>query len=117
MTELRLENGDYVPDGLGGVVRAEGAEAVLAQVRFRLAARRGTFPFCPDLGSRLWQLGRLAPAARSAAAKQYVTEALADMDLTVEAVELTDLGGGAAEVRVTLSWQGGTLQTAMDVRM
>ena len=117
MTELRLENGDYVPDGLGGVVRADGAEALLAQVRFRLTARRGTFPFCPGLGSRLWQLGRLAPAARPSAARQYVAEALADLDVAVEAVELTDLGGGAAGLGVTLSWQGGTLQTALDVQM
>lgn len=117
MTELRLENGDYVPNGLGGVVRTEGAEAVLEQVRFRLTARRGTFPFWPDLGSRLWQLGRLVPSARPSAAKQYVTEALADLGLSVEAVELTDRGGGTAEVDVTLSWQGGTLQAAVEIQM
>ena len=76
MTELRLENGDYVPNGLGGVVRTEGAEAVLEQVRFRLTARRGTFPFWPDLGSRLWQLGRISAANRQSAAEQYVAEAL-----------------------------------------
>ena len=44
VTELALRHGDYVPDGTGGVVRAEGAEAVLEQVRFRLTARRGAFP-------------------------------------------------------------------------
>lgn len=116
MTELALRRGDYVPDGIGGVVRAEGAEAVLEQVRFRLTARRGTFPFYQDLGSRLWQLGRLSPAARGTAAKQYVAEALADMDLAVEAVELTDRGG-TADVHVTLTWQGQSLQADLEVRM
>ena len=56
---LSLRNGDYVPDGTGGLRRTEGREALLEQVLFRLTARRGTFPFLPELGSRLWQLGHL----------------------------------------------------------
>ena len=36
--EPRLKNGDYIPDGLGGVVRCEGAEALLERVLFRLTA-------------------------------------------------------------------------------
>ena len=63
---LSLRNGDYVPDGTGGLRRTEGREALLEQVLFRLTARRGTFPFLPELGSRLWQLGQL-PAARASA--------------------------------------------------
>lgn len=58
---LSLRNGDYVPDGTGGLRRTEGREALLEQVLFRLTARRGTFPFLPELGSRLWQLGQLPP--------------------------------------------------------
>ena len=50
---LSLRNGDYVPDGTGGLRRTEGREALLEQVLFRLTARRGTFPFLPELGSRL----------------------------------------------------------------
>ena len=61
---LSLRNGDYVPDGTGGLRRTEGREALLEQVLFRLTARRGTFPFLPELGSRLWQLGQL-PAGRA----------------------------------------------------
>lgn len=63
--ELILRNGDYVPDGVGGLRRAAGQEALLQRVLFRLTARRGAFPFWEDLGSRLWQLGRLPrqPAA------------------------------------------------------
>ena len=43
--ELRLEQGDYVPNGAGGFQRLEGAEALLQRVLFRLTARRGQFPF------------------------------------------------------------------------
>ena len=67
---LSLRNGDYVPDGTGGLRRTEGREALLEQVLFRLTARRGTFPFLPELGSRLWQLGQLPAARRQSAAEQ-----------------------------------------------
>lgn len=66
---LSLRNGDYVPDGTGGLRRTEGREALLEQVLFRLTARRGTFPFLPELGSRLWQLGQLPAARRQSAAE------------------------------------------------
>ena len=39
--ETKLLNGDYVPDGLGGVARCQGADALLERVLFRLTARRG----------------------------------------------------------------------------
>ena len=74
---LSLRNGDYVPDGTGGLRRTEGREALLEQVLFRLTARRGSFPFLPELGSRLWQLGQLPAVQRQSAAEQYVAEALA----------------------------------------
>ena len=77
---LSLRNGDYVLDGTGGLRRAEGREALLERVLFRLTARRGTFPFLPELGSRLWQLGQLSAAQRQSAAEQYVAEALAPED-------------------------------------
>ncbi len=60
--ELAMQNGDYVPDGVGGLRRVSGREALLQRVLFKLAARRGAFPFREDLGSRLWQLPQL-PAA------------------------------------------------------
>ena len=91
--ELELRNGDYVPDGAGGLRRVEGAEALLQRVFFRLTARRGTFPFLPSLGSRLWQLGQLPPAGRLPAARQYVTEALAEEPVSVERVTLTEQAG------------------------
>ena len=39
--ELKLRNGDYVPDGVGGLKRVEGREALLQRVLFKLTARRG----------------------------------------------------------------------------
>ena len=75
--ELELRNGDYVSDGAGGLRRLEGDQALLQRVLFRLKAHRGSFPFWDGLGSRLWQLGCLPARERQAAAKQYVTEALA----------------------------------------
>ena len=103
--ELRLEQGDYVPNGAGGFQRLEGAEALLQRVLFRLTARRGQFPFLPELGSRLYQLGREKPSAREALALQYVTEAL------VQGPELAGhaavCGGGGADVRRRADENGG----------
>ena len=108
---LSLRNGDYVPDGTGGLRRTEGRE-----VLFRLTARRGTFPFLPELGSRLWQLGQLPAARRQSAAEQYVEEALAaEPGLTVEQVILTESGGGRAQVTVGLTWQGEALSVTVEV--
>ena len=38
--ERTLIDGDYVPDGAGGLKESDGAEEVLARVLFRLTARR-----------------------------------------------------------------------------
>lgn len=113
--ELVLRNGDYVPDGVGGLRRAGGREALLQRVLFRLTARRGTFPFWEELGSRLWQLGRVPAEQRQAAAKQYVAEALAEeRTLTVENVELT-VGSAGAVLTVELSCGDDTLSVALDI--
>ena len=56
MAELLLRDGDYVPDGQGGLRRAEGTDGLLQRVLFQLSARRGSFPFLPELGSRLYAL-------------------------------------------------------------
>ena len=55
---LKIQNGDYVTDGCGGLERVEGTQALLQRVLFRLKAHRGQFPFLETLGSRLWQLGQ-----------------------------------------------------------
>ena len=114
---LCLRNGDYVLDGTGGLRRAEGQEALLERVLFRLTARRGTFPFLPELGSRLWQLGQIPLAQRQRAAGQYVTEALeGETGLEVERVDLAESASGQAQVTAELTWRGETLSVTVEVQ-
>lgn len=83
MTAL-LRNGDYCPDGMGGFRQAWGGEEVLERVLFQLTARRGSFPLLPQVGSRLYLLGREKPAARGTVGAGYAAEALAEVpDLQV----------------------------------
>ena len=100
--ELRLKNGDYIPDGKGGVVRLSGDNALLQRVLYRLSARRGALPMLPELGSQLYLLGRERPENRLSAARQYVAEALQSEGLTVEDLRLTDRGGGRLDLTVWL---------------
>ena len=114
--ELMIRNGDYVADGTG-LRRVSGREALLQRILFRLTARRGTFPFCESLGSRLWQLGRLPAAARQTAAKQYVTEALAEeRDLQVESVTLTEADGRAV-LLAELSREGERIPVSVELSL
>ena len=100
--ELKIRNGDYIADGIGGERRADGAEALLERALFRLSVRRGSFPFLPELGSELYRLGHEKPSARAAAAKLYTAAALAEETaLTVEDVE-AGAGGNVIAGTVTL---------------
>lgn len=113
--ELYLRDGDYLPDGKGGLRRAQGREELLQRVLWKLTARRGSFPFLPDLGSRLYRLGREKAGERDSLARQYVAEALADeTELTVTAVE-TAAAGKKLEVTVRLDWQGESLDVKLDL--
>ena len=98
--ELWLQDGDYVPDGRGGLVRLEGTEALLQRVLFRLCARRGSFPMLPELGSELYRLGSEPRCGRLSAARQYVAEALRGEAVSVEDVTLSDGGGGRVAVEI-----------------
>lgn len=113
--ELKLKNRDYCPNGSGGLEQAEGAQAVLARVLFRLTARRGALPFLPELGSRLHEVLREKPAARLAAARQYVAQALEQEDVEVTDVTLTDTEDGA-ELVVSLLWQGERLSVTTQLK-
>ncbi|MCI9165262.1 MAG: hypothetical protein HFF65_08035 [Oscillospiraceae bacterium] len=113
--ETKLLNGDYVPDGLGGVARCQGADALLERVLFRLTARRGQFPPLPELGSRLYLLGRESAAQRPSAARQYAAEALAEEPVTVTDVLLAPAGEGRVRVTVLLDCQGTALSASMDI--
>lgn len=113
--ERKLIQGDYVPDGAGGLAVLGGGEEVLARVLYRLRARRGALPFLPELGSRLYQLGRERPSERQALAAQYVAEALAEEpELSVRSVELTQ-AEDSAQLTVRLDWRGEELTARMAV--
>ena len=73
----------------------------------RLTARRGGFLPMPEYGSRLYMLGRTKPAQRSAAALQYVLEALEpETEITVSAVEYLPGDGDGAQLRLELACGG-----------
>lgn len=113
--EWKLTDGDYVPDGIGGLIALEGREEVLARVLYRLTARRGALPFLPELGSRLYLLRRERPSVRQSLAGQYVAEALRDeRDLTVRSVELVQ-NGETGLLAVRLEWQGEELTARLAV--
>ncbi len=111
--ERKLVNGDYVPDGKGGLAVLTGAEEVLQRALFRLTARRGALPFLPGLGSRLYLLPREKPSARQALAVQYAAEALGDEEgLRVTGAELRERADGL-ELTVYLDWQGQELSAGL----
>ena len=114
--ELKIRNGDYIADGIGGERRADGAEALLERALFRLSVRRGSFPFLPELGSELYRLGHEKPSARAAAAKLYAAALAEETALTVEDVELTERGDGAMALRVLLTADGESAALEMTVR-
>jgi len=111
---LKLRDGDYVPDGKGGLETVEGTEELLERVLWKLTVRRGSFPFLPTLGSRLHLLGRAAPKGRPALARQYVAEALADEAVTVTDVALEPIQGGAA-LTVRMDREGEELTARVEI--
>ena len=113
--ETKISNGDYVPDGLGGVARCKGTEALLERVLFRLTARRGQFPPRPNLGSRLYLLPREPAARRQSAAAQYVAEALAEEEVRVKEVSLTPETGGRVRLKALLDYRGEALDVVLTV--
>ena len=114
--ELLLREGDYVPDGRGGLTGLEGEREVLQRVLFRLQARRGAFPFLPELGSQLRLLARERPSARQALALRYVVQALEpETEVKVTGVELEQGGDGKMDLSVSLEWRGQALTAPMAV--
>jgi len=96
------------------MIALSGAEEAAARALFRLSARRGSFPFLPELGSRLHKVMGEKPSARQALAAQYAAEALeAEPDLKVTGVEWSEQDG-TARVTVRLDWQGETLSVTVE---
>lgn len=110
MMALMLREGDYVPDGQGGFLTVTGAREVLERVLWKLTVRRGSFPFLPELGSRLYLLGRVPAGQREALAAQYAAEALADEEVTVTGAEWEE-----ERLMVHLLWKGQTMTAAVTV--
>ena len=103
---LLLQNRDYAPDGNGGVAVVQDGDELLGEVLFRLAVRRESFPFLPDLGSRMHLLRRAKPSERESLALQYAVEALEDLaEVTVTGASVRQ-EDGALWVNVDLLWQG-----------
>ena len=113
--EIKLVQGDYVPDGLGGIQRCKGIDALLQRVLYRLTAHRGQFPLLPQLGSQLYLLGRESSANRASSAKKFVAEALAEEEVEVPDVILSPLGEGRIQVEVLLDYQGSDLSILLTV--
>ena len=114
--EMKLSDGRYVPDGLGGFEAVTGMEETLARVLFCLTAHRGAFPLMPELGSRLYLLGQYKPSARAAAARQFVSEALAgETAASVVNVEVSDIGDGRILVTVTLDCSGTAGSVSLEI--
>lgn len=113
--EARIQNGDYIPDGLGGVVQCRGTDALLERVLFRLTAHRGGLPLLPQLGSRLYLLTKEPAAQRLSAARQYVAEALTEEAVAVTDVVLTPEQQGRVRVKVLLEYQGTELSVSVVV--
>ena len=113
--ELMVRNGDYLPDGKGGFLRAGENEELLQRVLWKLSIRRGSFPFLPELGSQLYRLTRQKASDRDSLARQYVTQALSgETELTVTGVE-TAQREGTLEVTVHLDWRGESLDVKLDL--
>ena len=84
-------------DGNGGVSVVRDGDELLAEVLFRLTARRESFPFLPELGSRMYLLRRSRPSEWDSLALQYAVE------VTGARVSRED---DALWVSVALLWRG-----------
>ena len=103
---LKLIDRDYVPDGNGGVAVAQDGDEVLGEVLFRLTARRGSFPFLPNLGSRMYLLRRARPSEwNSLALRCAVDREMGDKSDVIPVERKKD----GLHVTVELLWQGVTL--------
>lgn len=111
--ENKLVNGDYVPDGMGGIVRLTGDSALLQRALFHLCCRRGGFVLMPELGSELYLLHRQKPAMRRAFAITAAREALLPLGLTVCDAAVTQQSDGTLLVTLTLEGSNSVLEVTV----
>lgn len=114
--ELKLRSGAYVLSAAGLPETVRGAEEILQRALMRLSARRGSFAPAPDYGSRLYTLGALKPSQRPAAARLFVSEALAgEKGVGIEDVTYIPGTGNTATVAVELSLGGQAAEITLEV--
>lgn len=107
--ELKLTDGRYVLNERKSLKEIDGAEELAQRVALKLQVHRGAFWPMPAFGSRLYQLGRIPPAERETAARQFVREALEDEEnLFIDALELKEKAGDAV-LHLTLTRGNETL--------
>ena len=107
--ELQLREGKYLLDEKNALCELDDGEELAQRIALKLRVHRGAFLPLPEYGSRLYTLGRILPAARETAARQFVLEALADEEgLSLDALELTEKDG-VAVLKLTLTSGGETL--------
>lgn len=109
--EIALEGGRYKAAAVGGLETVTGTEELAQRLLMKLTARRGGFALWPSYGSRLYTLaGAVKPKERLTAARQFITEALADeSDVAINGLEISDGGEGTLGISLTLTLPGGTL--------
>ena len=112
---LLLKDRDYAADGNGGVAVVRDGEALINEALFRITARRGSFPFLPELGSRMHQLRREKPSAWDALARQFAVEALEGLDDVAVAGAEVRLERDALMVTTRLLWQGEPLSVTVQL--
>lgn len=112
---LLLNERDYMADGNGGVTVVRDGEAMICEALFRLTARRGSFPFLPELGSRMGQLRREKPSAWDSLAQQFAVEALAGLDGVTVTGAAVSREEDALMVTVKLMWEGTPLSVSVQL--
>lgn len=96
--DIAIIDGDYVPDGAGGFLRAEGAALTAQRAMLRLSVKKGFFEPLPDFGSSLYRARTEGDASATA------REALRGLDgVSVSGVTR----GGDGRLRVALAVAGG----------
>lgn len=110
---LKLRDRDYVPNGAGGFQTVSGSRRVLEEALFLLSVRRGSFSVLPEMGSRLYTLGREKPSVRATIAKIYAQEALTPMGITVTGAKVTE--SDVLAVEINMEYENETFQVEVAV--
>lgn len=111
---LLWKDRDYALNDAGELMDANQSQQLLGEVLFRLTVRRGSFPFLPELGSRLHLLSREKPAVWERLALQYAAEALKELEAEVTGVQV-QRQADRIWLTVELAWKGQTLSVECEV--